>query len=79
MTFVSAARPGAYLQVNRPGQIKEGDAVRVAHKPTHTVAIAVLFPARRTEPDPFPRLSAASEQPQKTRRTGVEARTFSIA
>ncbi len=77
-TFVSAVRPGAYLKVNVPGRIKEGDAVRVTHKPTHTVTIAIVFRALTSEPDLLPQLLAASELPEETRLMAIEGRRFSI-
>lgn len=77
-TFVAAGRPGAYLKVNAPGRIIEGDSVRVTHKPTHTVTIAMVFRALTTKPDLLPQLLAAPELPDETRQMALEGRTFSV-
>jgi len=77
-TFVAAGRPGAYLRVNRPGQITEGDTVRVTHRPGHTVTIAMVFRALTTEPDLLPRLLEAPELPEETRRMAAAGSTFSL-
>ena len=77
-SFVAAGRPGAYLKVNEPGPIMEGDTLRVTHKPTHTVTIAMVFRALTTEPDLLPQLLAAPELPEEVRQMALEGRTFSI-
>ena len=42
---------GGLSEGRAPGRIIEGDSVRVTHKPTHTVTIAMVFRALTTEPD----------------------------
>lgn len=61
--FTAAARPGAYLRVIEPGQIRAGDPVVIEHKPEHDVTVAVTFRALTTEPDLLPRLLAAGALP----------------
>jgi MOSC domain-containing protein YiiM len=73
--FVLAARPGAYLRVIEPGDIRAGDPVEIVHRPEHDVTIALAFRALTREPDLLPRLLAADGLPQRSkdlvrRRTG---------
>ncbi|WP_042389254.1 MOSC domain-containing protein [Streptacidiphilus melanogenes] len=44
-TFTDRARPGAYLRVLTPGEIRAGDAVTVVHRPDHGVSSADVFRA----------------------------------
>lgn len=55
-TFTADARPGAYLAVAVPGQIRAGDEIRVIHRPRHDVTIAELFRALTTEKHRLPAL-----------------------
>ncbi|MFG2139406.1 MOSC domain-containing protein [Streptomyces sp. NPDC048650] len=59
--FTQAAVPGAYLRVLEPGEIRAGDAVRVAHRPGHEVTVALTFRALTTRPELLPRLLDAGE------------------
>jgi MOSC domain-containing protein YiiM len=61
--FTQAARPGAYLRVIRPGEVRAGDPVMIEHRPGHDVTIAVTFLALTLEPDLLPSLSAAAALP----------------
>ena len=73
--FTAAARPGAYLRVIAPGEIRGGDPVTIEHRPGHDVSIALTFRALTTEPDLLPRLEPADALPQET-KTQVRARTL---
>jgi MOSC domain-containing protein YiiM len=63
--FTRAARPGAYLRVIEPGQIRAGDPVRIEHRPDHDVSVAVTFRALTAEPELLPRLPAAAALPEE--------------
>ncbi|HEX6450693.1 MAG TPA: MOSC domain-containing protein [Trebonia sp.] len=65
--FTAAARPGAYLRVIEPGEIRAGDPVRIEHRPTHHVTIAVTFRALTLEPELLPGLLAADAMPEDIR------------
>jgi MOSC domain-containing protein YiiM len=65
--FTGAARPGAYLRVIEPGQIRAGDPVVIEHRPGHDVTVAVAFRALTTEPELLPRLLAADALPEEVR------------
>jgi MOSC domain-containing protein YiiM len=62
-TFTTAARPGAYLRVLEPGEIRAGDEVVVAHRPDHDVTVALAFRALTLEPGLLPRLLVADALP----------------
>jgi MOSC domain-containing protein YiiM len=49
--FTQENRPGAYLRVVTPGEVKTGDPVRVVDRPTHGVTIGHAFRAWMTEPE----------------------------
>jgi MOSC domain-containing protein YiiM len=63
--FTQAARPGAYLRVIEPGDIRAGDAVEIVHRPDHDVTVALVFRALTLEPDLLPRLLVADALPQE--------------
>lgn len=65
--FTDAARPGAYLRVIEPGQIRAGDPVVITHRPGHAVTSAVTFRALTTEPGLLAGLLAASALPEEIR------------
>ena len=65
--FTKAARPGAYLRVIEPGQIRGGDPVVIEHRPAHDVTVARTFQALTTEPELLPRLLAAGALPEEIR------------
>ena len=44
--FTAAGRPGAYLRVLEPGQIRAGDTVELVDRPEHGVSVADLLAAR---------------------------------
>ncbi|WP_037605237.1 MOSC domain-containing protein [Streptacidiphilus rugosus] len=63
--FTEAARPGAYLRVLQPGEIRAGDSVEVLQRPDHDVTIALSFRALTLEPDLLPRLLVAEAFPAR--------------
>lgn len=65
--FTEQARPGAYLRVIEPGEIRAGDAIGVVRRPGHGVTVAVAFRALTGEPELLPRLVAADALPERTR------------
>ncbi|GAB2966357.1 MOSC domain-containing protein [Amycolatopsis acidiphila] len=76
--FVRSARPGAYLRVLEPGEIRAGDRIEIVHRPAHDVTVALAFRALTGEPELLPRLPAADALPESTkdlvrRRTGAAA------
>ena len=44
--FTRRGRPGAYLRVLVPGEVRAGDPVTVTHRPGHGVTVAGWFPAQ---------------------------------
>jgi MOSC domain-containing protein YiiM len=74
--FTVAARPGAYLRVITPGEIRAGDSIVVESRPDHDVTVGVTFRARTREPELLPRLADIDALPQSirelaTRRTAA--------
>jgi MOSC domain-containing protein YiiM len=61
--FTRAARPGAYLRVIEPGDIRAADPVEIVHRPDHDVTVALVFRAVTLEPELLPRLLAAEALP----------------
>ncbi|MFI6762571.1 MOSC domain-containing protein [Micromonospora sp. NPDC050417] len=54
--FTREGRPGAYLRVVEPGEVRAGDDVRVVDRPVRGVTIAEGFRAWMLEPELLPRL-----------------------
>lgn len=67
-TFTADARPGAYLSVITPGEIRGGDPVRIVHRPDHDVTVSLMFRAFTTDRDLLPALLPA--------RADLEAETL---
>jgi MOSC domain-containing protein YiiM len=65
--FTEATRPGAYLRVIAPGEIRAGDPVVIEHRPGHDVTVALTFRAFTSEPDLLPRVLAADALPGEDR------------
>ncbi len=65
--FTQAARPGSYLRVIEPGEIRAGNLVEIVHRPEHDVSVAVCFRALTLEPGLLPRLLAADALPSDLR------------
>lgn len=55
--FTRRGRPGVYLSVLVPGEVRAGDPVTVTHRPGHGVTVAGWFPAQ--DPDDARTLLAA--------------------
>lgn len=65
--FVAGGRPGAYLRVLRPGQLRSGDPVVVEHRPEHDVTVGLVFRAVLDRPELLPELlAAAADLPSAT-------------
>jgi MOSC domain-containing protein YiiM len=75
-TFARAARPGTYLSVVKPGQVRAGDPVSVLHRPAHGVTVAQVFRAVTLEPDLLPSILAADELEEETKEMARARRTF---
>ncbi|ASW54936.1 MOSC domain-containing protein [Plantactinospora sp. KBS50] len=71
--FTRQARPGAYLRVVEPGEIRAGDEVTVVHRPRVRVTIAEGFRAWLLEPELLPRLLEVDEAPERL-KDGVRRR-----
>jgi MOSC domain-containing protein YiiM len=61
--FTNAAIPGAYLRVITPGQVRSGDQVEIAYRPSHGVTVTMTFKALTTEPELLPRMLDADAMP----------------
>jgi MOSC domain-containing protein YiiM len=59
--FTQRARPGAYLRVVSPGEVRVGDPVEVVHRPGHEVDIGLTFRALTRERELLPRLLEAGD------------------
>jgi MOSC domain-containing protein YiiM len=62
--FTEAVRPGAYLRVIEPGEVRAGDSVEIVHRPEHEVSVAHTFRALTREADLLPGLLAAEALPE---------------
>ena len=71
--FTQAARPGTYLRVITPGDVRGGDAVQIVHRPAHDVTAAVVFRALTREPDLLPGLLRAGALPAEIREQARSA------
>lgn len=58
--FTRAGRPGAYLKVLEPGEVRAGDPVVIEHRPDHDVTMGLVFHAVLDQPDLLPGLLAAA-------------------
>ncbi|MER5646270.1 MOSC domain-containing protein [Streptosporangium sp. NPDC002524] len=63
--FTRAARPGAYLRVIEPGDIRATDPIEIVHRPDHEATVALVFRAMTLEPNLLPRLLAADALPEE--------------
>ena len=68
-TFTHENRPGAYLRVVAPGDVRAGDPVEVVDRPDHGVSIALAFRAYLTERHLLPDLLAIDDLPDDLRAT----------
>ncbi|MFI6858938.1 MOSC domain-containing protein [Streptomyces sp. NPDC050421] len=65
--FTQAARPGAYLRVIEPGDIRSADPVEIVHRPDHDVTVALAFRAMTLDVELLPRLLAADALPDESK------------
>lgn len=65
--FTQAARPGAYLRVIEPGDIRAADPGEIVHRPDHDVTVALAFRATALDAGLLPRLLAADALPDETK------------
>lgn len=73
--FTREARPGAYLRVLEPGEVRAGDRVVIEYRPEHEVTSAFLFRALTLQPELLPELLAAGDAlPSEARKKAEEAR-----
>ncbi len=77
-TFSRAAIPGTYLSVARPGEVRAGDPISVAHRPAHGVTVAQVFRALTLEPELLASILAADDLLDATRKRLSEGRTSSL-
>ncbi|UGY93164.1 MOSC domain-containing protein [Streptomyces gobiensis] len=59
--FTQWGRPGAYLRVIEPGEVRAGDSIELLYRPEHEVSVSFLFRAYTTEPELLPRILAAGD------------------
>jgi MOSC domain-containing protein YiiM len=67
--FTARAKPGAYLRVVTPGQLRAGDPVGVVYRPGHEVTIGLTFRALTLAPELLPRLLTADALSAKLRES----------
>ncbi|MGH8791758.1 MAG: MOSC domain-containing protein [Stackebrandtia sp.] len=72
-TFTAAGKPGAYLRVIAPGEIRAGDSVSIESRPDHDVTIALTFRAARVDKSLLPRLLAADALPEEIKQAARKA------
>lgn len=65
--FTAHSHPGAYLRIVEPGEIGEGDAVTVVHRPDHDWTVAKMFRAWTLEQHLMPELMGLPELPETLR------------
>lgn len=78
-TFTRAAKPGAYLRVITPGQVRAGDTVTVADRPDHGVTIGHVFRAIMTEPELLPDILVADALAEEVARRARRRLTSAAA
>ncbi|GIH20841.1 MOSC domain-containing protein [Rugosimonospora africana] len=61
--FTREARPGAYLRVVEPGQVRAGDRVTVVDRPDRGISVVEGFRAWTLQPELLPRLLEADGVP----------------
>ena len=66
--FAQQNRPGAYLRVVTPGEVRAGDVVEVRNRPAHGVTIADAFRAYLTEPELMAQYAEIEDLPEELRR-----------
>ncbi len=77
--FTAEGRPGTYLKVIQPGEIRAGDPIEVTTRPDHDVSVSLVFRATTTERDLLPQLLAAEDYLEDELVEMVHARrTFTL-
>jgi MOSC domain-containing protein YiiM len=66
--FTVEGRPGPYLRVVEPGDVRAGDELQVVDRPDHDVTVGLMFRALTTERPLLPRLLVAHALPAGARR-----------
>jgi MOSC domain-containing protein YiiM len=66
--FADAARPGAYLAIEHPGDIGAGDTITLLQRPEHGVSIGTVERAYHGHPDLLPTLANLEELPDSWRK-----------
>jgi MOSC domain-containing protein YiiM len=61
--FTQVGRPGAYLRIHQPGEVRPGDAIEIVHTPQHGVTIGETFRALTGDRRLAHRLLEAPELP----------------
>lgn len=78
-TFTAAGRPGAYLSVVTPGQIRAQDPIAVISRPDHDVTVSLVFRATTTERELLPRLLVAGDDlSEELRQMASSQQTFDL-
>lgn len=76
--FTQEAKPGAYLRVVEPGEVRAGDQLVIEYRPAHEVTSKVLFRALTLEPELLPELlSAGDALAREARERALKARQAS--
>ena len=63
-TFTADARPGAYLRVVTPGELRGGDAITVVRRPRHEATVSLAYRAMMTEPQLMPAGARRRRRPE---------------
>lgn len=66
--FTDAGRPGAYFRIIQEGQLRQGDEIVVAERPSHGITVADLFAARGEERFEIFEILAGEESSQSVRQ-----------
>jgi len=72
--FTRGGKPGAYLRVVAPGEIRSGDPLVVEHRPDHDVTIGMVFRAVLDQPELLPGLLAAGDDLPASTMADVRSR-----
>jgi MOSC domain-containing protein YiiM len=70
--FTQHARPGPYLRVLEPGELRAGDELDVVHRPGHGVTVSTMFRALTTDRDLLPLLLQVDGLVPEARRRAEE-------
>jgi MOSC domain-containing protein YiiM len=70
--FAAANRPGAYLRVLAPGEVRAGDEIKIADRPARSLTVAEAFHIYLNEPESVARLLDAEALPARVRAKILE-------